>query len=112
MFFSLFLVFLFNLAAFAVEIENSDSPHAIPNSYIVVYKEGIVGIQSEGHETQVESFLKSHGLRGILRRYKVGTFKGYLVEADQAGIDRIASSPVVKKIVQDVEVSIAAPRGA
>jgi Peptidase inhibitor I9 len=80
-----------------LKIRNAGATDVIPNSYIVVYKDGVSAAEIAAHESAVSSTIgkQESPMSGIGSKWDMETFKGYQIEADAATIQQIADSPVV-----------------
>jgi hypothetical protein len=83
-----------------LKIRNAEARDVIPNSYIIVYKEGVSSAAIAAHESSISSALKKRAstMQGIGPKWDMTSFKGYQIEADAATIQQIAAAPEVSRL--------------
>ena len=84
-----------------LKIRNIEARDVVQDSYIVVYKEDIADDVLDDGIASANSTLTMHAVggkgkhRGVGQKYKIGNFKGYQINADEATIASIATDDAV-----------------
>ncbi|KAK6508877.1 hypothetical protein TWF481_003644 [Arthrobotrys musiformis] len=109
------------LAVPVIKVANSDVASAIPNQYIVVFKDGVTDAATDAHTNRISSFhskiaardpksgRKGKKTRGLHKKIKVSgksSFKGYTGEFDKETLSEILNSPEVSYVEQDAVVKV------
>ncbi|KAF3317407.1 Sub3p [Orbilia oligospora] len=103
-----------------VKVANSGIASAIPNQYIVVFKNGVTDSATDAHTRRISSFhstieardpkgRKGRKTRGLHKKINVSgrsKFRGYTGEFDKATLQEILKSPEVDYVEQDAVVKV------
>nr|BAD44716.1 serine protease [Arthrobotrys megalospora] len=109
------------LAVPVVKVTNSGAASAIPDQYIVVFKDGVTDSATDAHTSRISSFHSAieardpkskkgrKRTRGVHQKIKVtgkSKFRGYTGEFDQETLAEILKSPEVSYVEQDAVVKV------
>lgn len=108
------------LAVPVFKVANSDVASAIPNQYIVVFKDGVTDSATDAHTRRISSFhstieardpkgRKGRKTRGLRKKINVSgksKFRGYTGEFDKETLQEILNSPEVDYVEQDAVVKV------
>ncbi|KAK6535874.1 hypothetical protein TWF281_000124 [Arthrobotrys megalospora] len=109
------------LAVPVVKVTNSGVASAIPDQYIVVFKDGVTDSATDAHTRRISSFHSEiekrdpksrkgkKRTRGVHQKIKVAgksNFKGYTGEFDKDTLAEILKSPEVSYVEQDVAIKV------
>ena len=104
------------VSGLGIPVSNPDAQNVIPNSYIVTYRKNCSDAMMEAHVTEIKGMMMKRriGARSTdgrilssdVKAYLTPGWKAMMLEAEDAMILDVASSPMVSSIEANARVSI------